>query len=168
MFLVVHIVSCQFRLCGGCKHAGSRGTQSQRRRHIFSYAGLENVRVCDHYVGARYRIARCHGWQQACGHVDLSRSDQGTGETAEGESRGPDTADCRYRKPFMSSPVMELDDLRSKMLEHHARYVPILEGEKVVGVISFHDVAKAVLEERNFENRMLKGYIKDWPAEEKV
>ena len=72
------------------------------------------------------------------------------------------------RKPFMSTPVMELDDLRSKMLEHHARYVPILDGEKVVGVISFHDVAKAVLEERNFENRMLKGYIKDWPAEEKV
>ena len=32
----------------------------------------------------------------------------------------------------------------------------------------FRDVAKAVLEERNFENRMLKGYIKDWPAEERA
>jgi CBS domain-containing protein len=72
------------------------------------------------------------------------------------------------RKPFTSTPVMELDELRSKMLEHHARYVPILDGENVVGVISFHDVAKAVLEERNFENRMLKGYIKDWPAEEQA
>ena len=68
--------------------------------------------------------------------------------------------------PFVSSPIMELDELRSKMLEHHARYVPIVDGDSVVGVISFHDVAKAVLEERNFENRMLKGYIKDWPAEE--
>ena len=70
------------------------------------------------------------------------------------------------RKPFTSTPGMELDDLRGKMLEHHARYVPILDGDKVVGVITFHDVAKAVLEERNFENRMLKGYIKDWPAPE--
>jgi len=70
------------------------------------------------------------------------------------------------RTPFVSSPDMELDELRSKMVEHHARYVPILEGDVVVGVISFHDVAKAVLEERNFENRMLKGYIKDWPVEQ--
>jgi CBS domain-containing protein len=71
-------------------------------------------------------------------------------------------------KPFVSHPGMELDELRSKMLEHHARYVPILDGEALVGIISFHDVAKAVLEERNFENRMLKGYIKNWPAEENV
>ena len=70
--------------------------------------------------------------------------------------------------PFVSNPGMELDELRSKMLEHHARYVPILDGETLVGIISFHDVAKAVLEERNFENRMLKGYIKNWPAEESI
>ena len=35
----------------------------------------------------------------------------------------------------------------------------------LLGVISFHDVAKAVLEEQSFENRMLKAYIRDWPAE---
>lgn len=85
----------------------------------------------------------------------------------------PPIADIRVseamdRKPFLSTPTMELDELRSKMVEHHARYVPILDGDTVVGVISFHDVAKAVLEERNFENRMLKGYIKDWPAEERA
>ena len=28
----------------------------------------------------------------------------------------------------------------------------------------FRDVAKAVLEEQDFENKMLKGYIKNWPA----
>jgi hypothetical protein len=31
--------------------------------------------------------------------------------------------------------------------------------------VSFHDVAKAVYDEQNFENRMLKSYIKDWPDE---
>jgi CBS domain-containing protein len=85
----------------------------------------------------------------------------------------PPIADIRVseamdRSPFTSTPDMELDELRSKMVEHHARYVPIVEGESLVGVISFHDVAKAVLEERNFENRMLKGYIKNWPAEERT
>jgi hypothetical protein len=35
-----------------------------------------------------------------------------------------------------------------------------------MGVISFHDVAKAVVESQDFENRMLKAYIRDWPVEE--
>ena len=50
------------------------------------------------------------------------------------------------------------------MLERHARYVPVCEGPMLLGVVSFHDVAKAVYEEQSFENRMLKSYIKDWPA----
>lgn len=67
-------------------------------------------------------------------------------------------------KPIVTHPEMDVDELRSLMLQHHARYVPVMEGETLLGVISFHDVAKAVLEERTFENRMLKGYIKNWPA----
>jgi CBS domain-containing protein len=66
--------------------------------------------------------------------------------------------------PQIVSPETEVDELRRTMLEHHARYVPVMEGDEVVGVVSFHDVAKAVLEEQGFENRMLKGYIKNWPA----
>ena len=52
------------------------------------------------------------------------------------------------------------------MLERHARYVPVMDGTTLLGVVSFHDVAKAVYEEQSFENRMLKSYIKDWPEEE--
>jgi hypothetical protein len=40
-----------------------------------------------------------------------------------------------------------------------------MEGTTLLGVISFLDVAKAVLEEQSFENQMLKSYIKNWPAE---
>lgn len=67
-------------------------------------------------------------------------------------------------EPARANPDMEVDELRSLMLERHQRYVPVMDGETVLGVISFHDVAKAVLEEQAFENRMLKGYIKNWPA----
>jgi hypothetical protein len=38
-----------------------------------------------------------------------------------------------------------------------------MDGATLVGLLSFHDVAKAVLEEQSFENRMLKGYIKNFP-----
>ncbi|MDH4190301.1 MAG: CBS domain-containing protein, partial [Betaproteobacteria bacterium] len=50
------------------------------------------------------------------------------------------------------------------MLESGARYLPIVHEGQIVGVISFRDVAKAILEEQEFENKMLKGYIKNWPA----
>ena len=35
-----------------------------------------------------------------------------------------------------------------------------------MGVISFYDVAKAVVDGQDFENRMLKAYIRDWPVDE--
>jgi CBS domain-containing protein len=68
------------------------------------------------------------------------------------------------RDPVTATPDMEVNDLRRMMLESGARYLPVMQGGKLLGVISFRDVAKAVLEEQDFENRMLKGYIKNWPA----
>jgi CBS domain-containing protein len=63
-------------------------------------------------------------------------------------------------------PEMEVDELRRLMVEKHMRYLPIMEGETLLGVISFHDVARAALEEQGFENRMLKAYISDSSPEE--
>jgi CBS domain-containing protein len=67
-------------------------------------------------------------------------------------------------KPEVIGPDAEVDDLRRLMLETHTRYVPVVEGGAVTGVLSFHDVAKAMLEEQAFENKMLKGYISDSAA----
>ena len=66
--------------------------------------------------------------------------------------------------PPTSDPDMDVDELRRMMVDTHTRYVPVMEGDTIVGIVSFHDVAKAVLEERNMENKLLKAYIKDWPA----
>jgi CBS domain-containing protein len=68
------------------------------------------------------------------------------------------------RNPTVVGPDMEVDELRRVMIDVHCRYVPVRDGDTLVGVLSFHDVAKAVLEEQGFENRLLKGYIKNWPA----
>lgn len=68
------------------------------------------------------------------------------------------------KNPRTIAPGVEVDELRSVMLEHHIRYMPVMERDTLIGVLSFHDVARAVLEEQAFENRMLKGYIKDSPA----
>jgi CBS domain-containing protein len=63
-------------------------------------------------------------------------------------------------KPLPVSPEMEVNDLRRLMLEKHARYVPVIGPDrKLIGVMSFYDVAKAVLDAQGFENKMLKAYI---------
>jgi CBS domain-containing protein len=72
-------------------------------------------------------------------------------------------ADVMATNPAVVGPDMEVDDLRRLMLETKVRYVPVMDGSTLIGVLSFHDVARAVLEEQSFENRMLKGYIKNWP-----
>lgn len=71
-------------------------------------------------------------------------------------------ADVMVRDPVFVGPDMEVDDLRRLMLDKHMRYLPIMDGSTLMGVISFHDVARAMLEEQGFENRMLKAYINDW------
>jgi len=70
-------------------------------------------------------------------------------------------ADIYERAPLMAAPGLDVMELRGAMLERHARYVPVIDGSTLQGVVSFHDVAKAVFEEQSFENRMLKSYIKD-------
>lgn len=77
-------------------------------------------------------------------------------------------ADVMVRNPVIATPSMDIDDLRRMMVEQHQRYLPVMDGATLMGVVSFHDVAKAVLEEQSFENRMLKAYIRDWPGEDKA
>jgi CBS domain-containing protein len=66
-------------------------------------------------------------------------------------------------QPLTCTPDTEIDDVRRMMLDSHARYMPIVDGTLLMGVISFYDVAKAVVDAQNFENKMLKAYIRDWP-----
>lgn len=67
--------------------------------------------------------------------------------------------------PVTAYPDMEANDLRRLMIEKHSRYLPVVDQGQLLGVISFLDVAKAVLEEQSLENAMLKSYIKNWPDE---
>ncbi len=67
--------------------------------------------------------------------------------------------------PITITPDTDVNEVRRLMLERHARYVPVVDAKTLMGVISFYDVAKAVFEAQSFENKMLKAYIRDWPAE---
>jgi CBS domain-containing protein len=71
--------------------------------------------------------------------------------------------DAMDAQPMTCTGETDIDDVRRMMLEHHARYMPVMDGAMLMGVISFYDVAKAVVDGQNFENKMLKAYIRDWP-----
>jgi CBS domain-containing protein len=81
---------------------------------------------------------------------------------------GLTVGEVMVRDPIAGRPDMEVNDLRMLMLEKHMRYLPIMDSETLLGVISFHDVAKGVLEEQGFENSMLKAYIRDWSEVERT
>jgi CBS domain-containing protein len=66
--------------------------------------------------------------------------------------------------PLTCTPDTELDEVRRMMLQRHARYMPVMNLKTLMGVISFYDVARSVVEQQDFENRMLKAYIRDWPV----
>ena len=74
--------------------------------------------------------------------------------------------DVMIRNPACGSPEDSLESLREIMNKDHIRYLPVKEGDQLLGVISFHDVANAVIKETTFHNRLLKSYIKNWPEEE--
>ncbi len=76
---------------------------------------------------------------------------------------GVEIREVMVKDPRTADSFMDVDQLRRLMIGEHMRYLPVMDGYTLLGVISFHDVAKAILEEQSFENRMLKAYIRDWP-----
>ena len=87
------------------------------------------------------------------------------------KARGGNLGDARVgdvmnRAPITGTPADTVDAVRERMTTNHVRYLPILEDRGLIGVISFHDIAKAVIRQADFENRLLKRYIKHWPEEQ--
>jgi CBS domain-containing protein len=87
---------------------------------------------------------------------------------ANGGTVGDGTVRAAMAAPRIVGPDTDVMELRRMMLEEHARYLPVMDGTTLMGVVSFYDVARAVLEEQSYENRMLKAYIRDWPEQEQV
>lgn len=67
------------------------------------------------------------------------------------------------QEPVVASLDDSVDYARDAMTKSRTSHLIVMDADKVVGVISFHDVARACLKEANFENTLLKRYIKNWP-----
>ena len=87
---------------------------------------------------------------------------------AEGGIKDLKARDVMVADPIHGTPDDTIDDLREVMTQHHVRYLPVKDGETLVGVVSFHDAAKAIIRETALENRLLRRYIEADPAEAKA
>ena len=67
--------------------------------------------------------------------------------------------------PVSVTPNTSADEVKRLMLDKHARYIPVMDGPTLMGVISFYDMAQAISAAQVFENNMLKAYIRDWPGD---
>ena len=53
----------------------------------------------------------------------------------------------------------ELDYAMGIVTQNRVRHLPIMDGDRVAGIVSIGDLVKAGLEEAAYENRYLKEYI---------
>jgi len=74
--------------------------------------------------------------------------------------------DVMVASPVVGNPEDTADQVRRLMTESHISHLPVVGEEGLIGIISFYDVARTALSNVEFENKLLKRYIKDWPEEQ--
>ncbi len=72
--------------------------------------------------------------------------------------------DAMKANPPVAKETDSVDHLRGLLTELHITHVPVVNGESLIGILSFHDIARSALKDVVFENQLLKQYIKNWPA----
>jgi CBS domain-containing protein len=63
------------------------------------------------------------------------------------------------RDVFVITPATTAGECMVHMTDRRIRHLPVVEGDRVVGVISIGDVVRTVIEDMRFTIRQLEGYI---------
>jgi CBS domain-containing protein len=75
-------------------------------------------------------------------------------------SRETKVREVMTEKVFVITPDTTSGECMMHMTDRHIRHLPVLEGGRVVGVISIGDVVRTVIDDLRFTVRQLESYIK--------
>jgi CBS domain-containing protein len=62
-------------------------------------------------------------------------------------------------KVICVGPEQTIDECMALVTDKRIRHLPVIEDEKVIGVVSIGDLVKAAIEEKDFMIKQLKNYI---------
>jgi CBS domain-containing protein len=62
--------------------------------------------------------------------------------------------------PLTVRPDNTLEDCMGIMMQKHFRHLPVVENDKVVGVVSIGDIVKNIIEQQGHQIKYLETYIK--------
>ncbi len=66
---------------------------------------------------------------------------------------------------IVATPDDDIDYIQNIMTENRIRHIPIMDGDRVRGLVSIGDVVKAQMKAKDVENHYLKDYIEGkYPA----
>jgi CBS domain-containing protein len=68
-------------------------------------------------------------------------------------------SDAMTRDLVVAMPGDQVEYAAGVMTENRIRHLPIIDGDRLAGVLSIGDVVKAIKQEQEVENRYLRDYI---------
>ena len=73
---------------------------------------------------------------------------------------GRSSAHTPVRSPVITvTPLSTLDECMRVVSQERVRYLPVLDGARVIGIVSIGDLIKAVIEEQQHTIEQLESYI---------
>src|SRR6478609_4044244 len=74
-------------------------------------------------------------------------------------SKDTPISELMTKNPFTVSPDNSIEDCMNLMTDKHIRHLPVVDGDKLIGMISIGDVVKSVIREQKGIIEHLESYI---------
>lgn len=82
--------------------------------------------------------------------------------TKVGDIMGSSLVACDIDHTIKEAMTLMFDNITGRRVRH----LPVLDDGKLVGLVSNGDLLLRLIEETEFENRVMKNYIQNWPEED--